>query len=1103
MFDIETEKLIKSAPSLEGLNLDSLSKEFTRIFASIVASRMRLRGVALPTEEGADTNSTSAKEIREAIRKEMLFLSELASTQEALISISPDRTDRRSAAFVAGTAHYVLLQAKRLLEDSDFSDELGISSIPAEVSATILFLIAGSSADASQMGREITIPMENVGNSEGPRDKLLLDIKRFAIGKLKEITEPREFVHKYNTASPAEVACDALYHSINRVLYKFAMVMLGEAKAGSIVDEFSEIESHATMSRNPGQGFSFYSVFSGPRHLAALLRSLAKDFPEGSVASIPSPDGCDPQRWKSGVAEIAIRRPFLWQNHLDAIKNGYLSVGVSSAISFPTGAGKSTLSELKILSAISANHKVIFLAPTLALVDQTARALDEAFPNAKIEQEHASDDAFGFEDDSLPAITVMTPERCLSLMGFEATLFSKVGLIVFDECHLLHTSDVAKGTRAVDAMLCVLNALHLAPKADMLLLSAMMSNSDDIAGWIESITSRRCLSLSMNWKPTRQVRGCLVYAEREINALQQVVSDKRSKGETANPPKKFQDTLLAYPQGFFGLKIKWDTLAREDYSLMHLLNSPVALSLNKYWQLTPNSNQVASAVAAAAVSSSKRSLKALIFCQTTVNSNSAAEYARRRIGRSHIRLNENESVLYEAALEEFGNRDALHVELSDDQSYVISSALPHHSRLLPFERHLHESLYKRLDGIHVMAATSTLAQGMNLPSQVVIISGDSRFDKDANQLERLEAHELLNAAGRAGRAGENSYGFVLVIPSKVVHFSSANNLIHNHWSELQAIFAQSDQCLAIEDPLEVLLDQIHLSGTATGKASEYLLRRLPVNVDTVDVDAPAKALLARTFNAYKRNKVGDVNWISSRIQTALIARKALAGPLAIVDWADRLGAKFGVEPVTLRSLHGHFQTPPLENTVLGWLGWLFQWLRSNACLFPSMIREDGLDTLLGKVYKDMPDNQAKCIYAINRIEPLLMSWIAGGTLHDIECVFGTDPTKTKKCDNARNFVLRIVPDLAYIASLPELVRRETGDLTGALLSFSRLTSCVRDGVDTIEKLALYLQRKTPGRRVACHKHWSDLAPWVSEAAENEDWLALSARIRFALWSTDI
>ena len=64
-----------------------------------------------------------------------------------------------------------------------------------------------------------------------------------------------------------------------------------------------------------------------------------------------------------------------------AIDKGYLEVGTSSAVSFPTGAGKSTLSELKIATWLLQGKKVIFLAPTLALVEQTAGALKATFPD--------------------------------------------------------------------------------------------------------------------------------------------------------------------------------------------------------------------------------------------------------------------------------------------------------------------------------------------------------------------------------------------------------------------------------------------------------------------------------------------------------------------------------------------------------------------------------------------------------------------------------------------------------------------------------------------------------------------------------------------------
>jgi len=156
-------------------------------------------------------------------------------------------------------------------------------------------------------------------------------------------------------------------------------------------------------------------------------------------------------------------------------------------------------------------------------------------------------------------------------------------------------------------------------------------------------------------------------------------------------------------------------------------------------------------------------------------------------------------------------------------------------------------LFRRANGVNVLVATSTLAQGMNLLSEVVIIAGDSRFDPNANRMARLEAHELLNAAGRAGRAGEVSQGFVLIVPSKVTDFDSSTNQIHHHWSDLRAIFSQSDQCLDIDDPFIALLDHIHASVPAAGSVAQYLLSRLPVgeSADEGGADAPAIRLLSR------------------------------------------------------------------------------------------------------------------------------------------------------------------------------------------------------------------------------------------------------------------
>lgn len=72
----------------------------------------------------------------------------------------------------------------------------------------------------------------------------------------------------------------------------------------------------------------------------------------------------------------------------------------------------------------------------------------------------------------------------------------------------------------------------------------------------------------------------------------------------------------------------------------------------------------------------------------------------------------------------------------------------------------------------------------------------------------------------------------------------------------------------------------------------------------------------------------------------------------------------------------------------------------------------------------------------------------------MEKIFNASLTKPNKCENSRDFVMRVLPDIAYIASLPELVRRASEVIDESWLTLERLSGCVRDGLDSLEKLAL-------------------------------------------------
>jgi primosomal protein N' len=147
--------------------------------------------------------------------------------------------------------------------------------------------------------------------------------------------------------------------------------------------------------------------YAGPRHLARLLLHVADGLDGASLLSTPPPEGVDPSSWTRWCRNRAKSKPLLWRNHRKALATGFLNRGTSAVLVLPTGAGKTTVSELKIAACLGSNRKVIFLVPTLALVDQLRDELAEAFQGESMDTISVSSDGdllnvnrAGFSGDS-------------------------------------------------------------------------------------------------------------------------------------------------------------------------------------------------------------------------------------------------------------------------------------------------------------------------------------------------------------------------------------------------------------------------------------------------------------------------------------------------------------------------------------------------------------------------------------------------------------------------------------------------------------------------------------------------------------------------------
>jgi superfamily II RNA helicase len=84
----------------------------------------------------------------------------------------------------------------------------------------------------------------------------------------------------------------------------------------------------------------------------------------------------------------------------------------------------------------------------------------------------------------------------------------------------------------------------------------------------------------------------------------------------------------------------------------------------------------------------------------------------------------------------------------------------HHAGMLPRYRRLVETLAQR-GLLQVICGTDTLGVGINVPIRTVMITALSKYD--GTRMRQLSAREFHQVSGRAGRAGYDTYGNVIVM----------------------------------------------------------------------------------------------------------------------------------------------------------------------------------------------------------------------------------------------------------------------------------------------------------------------------------------------------
>lgn len=1050
MYNNTTEQKIKDIPTIGDIDIDRLPQDLTRIYAQIVSLR---RQVVDGTINFQDEDLVSG----------LTLLRKLANNLETILLTFPQHEQKESIAFVAGTANNLIHKMGLINEQNEAL--LEVDSISSYIAATVLFLIGNSQADAAETAISITeMRSENL-----VQQRLISCIISLATGKLSKIADSN-----FNEDEVIQEE-DFQHTALNYLWRELGLGILSIAK--KLVGEFNEEQQNhfdrvIELSISAPGIFDQRNIFSGPYRLAKLLKILEEDIFNRAVIDIPPPPGVDPHHWHDFLSKLAKDRPYLWENHKDAVETDFLTSGISAVLTLPTGAGKSTLSELKIASCLYSGRRVIYLVPTHALEDQVNKNLRPLFAEFEPINIEFGGEYTDFEEIENFPIVVMTPERCLTFLNINPEFFDSVGLVVFDEFHLIHGTDIKKDRRSIDAMYCLLSLFTLATHADYLLISAMVENGDDIASWVAQITGRECKVFNSTWKPTRQLHGCLAFEEEKIIELNNKVQEQRKIATTKTPPVRLKRELIIEPLCFFSLKNIWETVEDHDYFKSQVLNHNVLLGINNWWQLTSNRNNIAANLA---IHFSNLGLKTLVFVDDPRIANSTshtiADALNDRENKYDEYINRNQDLI-----------KSLSIELGDFKYSFFNDCKNvgvHHGLLSPLERTLIENYFKSANGSIALVATATLAQGINLPAEVVIIAGDDRFDEEGENRQRVDPHQLLNAAGRAGRAGLSSQGAVILIPGEIV--TIRDSTISNRWWDLKnEVFSKGDQCLKIEDPLEYFLDEIQEnSENMTVEQTNILYRFKPENMS----DSETRNLLNKSFYAYKAANIGKTEQFNIQVRRLLDRRNELDNLPEEYLWQKEIGIKTGIEPSIIYELGTAIEQQGIEDllskSVTELVDWFFEWISKKEIFLEKIFTKKSTIDQIKKVTGLKAENLVSDIVArLGILADILKYYVQGMPLNELN----DQIPDVNRADNtgylvkARNFVNRLVPELSFGFGLLSMVLTEKAKQQGLEKQdipwdIRILASCIREGFDSSSKL-FYKRNNRLSMRVETHLAYS-------------------------------
>lgn len=567
------------------------------------------------------------------------------------------------------------------------------------------------------------------------------------------------------------------------------------------------------------------------RWVAAHLLVIADDMDSSSVWSVlptGTPDAVA-QAFTVGAPPVLT----LWPPQRDLLRrptNNPLDPDTKRLLlSVPTSAGKTLVAQILICHHLATQlGDVCYVTPLRSLGREMRQALSGRL---RVLQKGLGgdfpdfggisiDDFFDLIGESATSsVEIMTPERLAHLLRNDPEgVLDRFSMFVVDEAHLL--AQPGRGF-LLESLLAVLSATD----KRLVLLSGVMGNAHQLASWLDP--SSRDVLFSSGWRGPRRLHA-LLYSGIDWD------------GEERLPPKsKAFDYLARYPM-IADLRVR--PAESKVYRLTTSPDFPIGEMVRSY-----RSNGSFKKDATAFYKLCARTAHALLPAGSLLMILSRRDYAR-NAAQEVARLMEDTPRT--DSLREF-----LEERLGEEHPLIdcVRRGVAYHHAGLPVD--VLEALEQamRSEVLLGMFATSTLTDGVNLPVRTVMIC-ETRYDgQDPGQ--QFDAPRLLNAVGRAGRAGRETEGWIVLALNKA-HADRNFEVLRPAADDLEIRSTlDSDRALERLAEAEALIAETSdaLFELAPGEAADFATfawfvlsatERLRSLATTVDLGGAVRGLLA-------------------------------------------------------------------------------------------------------------------------------------------------------------------------------------------------------------------------------------------------------------------